>query len=85
MIHSVAANQRSFHRVEFTTGLNVILADRSEASTEKDTRNGLGKSTLIDIIDFCLGSRATNGRGLLIAPLRDWVFTVELTLARQSR
>ena len=81
MIHSVAANQRSFHRVEFTTGLNVILADRSEASTEKDTRNGLGKSTLIEIVDFCLGSRPTKGSGLLIEPLRDWVFTVELTLA----
>ena len=81
MIHSVAANKRSFHGVEFTTGLNVILADRSEASTEKDTRNGLGKSTLIEIIDFCLGSRTTKGKGLLIEPLRDWVFTVELTLA----
>ncbi len=80
MIHSVSANKSSFHRVEFTTGLNIILADRLETSTEKDTRNGLGKSTLIEIIDFCLGSRATNGKGLLIEPLQDWVFTVELTL-----
>jgi uncharacterized protein YydD (DUF2326 family) len=55
MIYSVSANQRSFHTVTFTTGLNVILAERSETSTEKDTRNGLGKSTLIEIIDFCLG------------------------------
>ena len=81
MIHSVAANKRSFHGVEFTAGLNIILADRSKGSTEKDTRNGLGKSTLIEIIDFCLGSRGTKGSGLLIEPLRDWVFTVELTLA----
>ena len=80
MIHSVCANKPSFHRVEFTTGLNVILADRSEFSTEKDTRNGLGKSTLIEIIDFCLGSGATKGKGLLIEPLQDWIFTVELTL-----
>ena len=42
MIHSVSANQQSFHTVTFTTGLNVILAERSEVSTEKDTRNGLG-------------------------------------------
>jgi uncharacterized protein YydD (DUF2326 family) len=80
MIHSVSANQRSFHSVEFTSGLNIILAERSESSTEKDTRNGLGKSTLIEIIDFCLGSRANKGTGLLIEPLKDWVFTVELTL-----
>lgn len=81
MIHSVTANHPSFHAVEFTTGLNVILAERSQTSTVKDTRNGLGKSTLIEIIDFCLGSRATQGSGLLIEPLKDWAFTVELTLA----
>ncbi len=81
MIHNITANQRSFHVVEFTTGLNVILAERSQTSTVKDTRNGLGKSTLIEIIDFCLGSRATQGSGLLIEPLKDWAFTIELTLA----
>ncbi|TAJ44085.1 ABC-three component system protein [Methanofollis fontis] len=80
MIHSVSANQPSFHTVNFTTGLNVILAERSEASTEKDTRNGLGKSTLIEIIDFCLGSRARKGKGLVIEPLEQWAFTLELTL-----
>jgi len=81
MIHSVSANHPSFHTVTFTTGLNVVLAERSEVSTEKDTRNGLGKSTLIEIIDFCLGSRATKGKGLLIEPLEQWAFTLEITLA----
>lgn len=80
MIHSVTANQRSFHTVTFTTGLNVILAERSATSTEKDTRNGIGKSTLIEIIDFCLGSRVTKGKGLLIEPLEQWAFTLDITL-----
>ncbi len=80
MIHSVSANQRSFHTVTFTTGLNVILAERSEASTEKDTRNGVGKSMLIEIIDFCLGSRASKGKGLRIEPLEQWEFTLDITL-----
>lgn len=80
MIHGVTANQRSFHPVTFNTGLNVILAERSETSTEKDTRNGVGKSTLIEIIDFCLGSRPTKGKGLLIEPLKSWAFTLEITL-----
>ncbi len=80
MIHNVSANHPSFHTVTFTTGLNVVLAERSEVSTEKDTRNGLGKSTLIEIIDFCLGSRATKGKGLLITPLEQWTFTLEITL-----
>ena len=80
MIHSVSANQKSFHAVIFTKGLNVILAERSKASTEKDTRNGIGKSTLIEIIDFCLGSRGTKGKGLLIEPLEQWAFTLDITL-----
>ncbi|MDP1536622.1 MAG: DUF2326 domain-containing protein [Burkholderiales bacterium] len=80
MIHSVSANKSSFHTVNFTAGLNVVIAERSEGSTDKDTRNGLGKSTLIEIIDFCLGSRAVEGKGLLIEPLEEWAFTLEITL-----
>ena len=81
MIHRITANKSSFHTVEFTPGLNVVLADRTETSTQKDTRNGLGKSTLIDIIDFCLGSNVSTGQGLSIEPLQDWEFTLEITLA----
>ena len=80
MIHRLSANQPSFHSVDFTTGLNVVLGERSIGSTEKDTRNGIGKSTLIEIIDFCLGSRATKGKGLNIEPLENWSFTLEITL-----
>ena len=81
MIHSITANHSSFNPVEFMPGLNVILADRTETSTQKDTRNGLGKSTLIEIIHFCLGSNVQKGQGLSIEPLRGWEFTLEITLA----
>lgn len=81
MIHSITANNLSFNPVKFTTGLNVILADRTETSTQKDTRNGLGKSILIAIIHFCLGANVSKGKGLSIEPLRDWEFTLEITLA----
>ncbi len=78
MIHGVYANKPSFHPVVFTTGLNIILADRADTSSQKDTRNGLGKSTLIEIIDFCLGS---TGESLRIEPLEDWAFTLDITIA----
>lgn len=80
MIHSITANQPSFRRVEFTPGLNVILADRTEESSRKDSRNGLGKSTLIEIIHFCLGAKVVRDRGLAIPALRDWAFTMEMSL-----
>ena len=59
----------------------MILADRTETSTQKDTRNGLGKSTLIEIIHFCLGANVRTGHRLSIEPLQGWEFTLDITLA----
>ncbi|MBN4079622.1 DUF2326 domain-containing protein [bacterium AH-315-C08] len=81
MIHGISANQSSFHPVEFTAGLNVIVAERTETSSKKDTRNGLGKTTLIQIIDFCLGGSTQRGKKLCIDPLEEWVFTIDITLS----
>lgn len=40
--------------IEFKNGLNIICADISEKSTDKDSMNGAGKSTVLNLIDFCL-------------------------------
>lgn len=81
MIHSVTANQPSFQAVHFKPGFNVILADRTGASTQRDTRNGLGKSTLLEIIHFCLGSNPRQGESVLVPELANWAFTIQLDLA----
>ena len=80
MIHEITANHDSFQPVKLTPGLNVILADRTEDSSRKDTRNGLGKSTLIEIIHFCLGARLLRGSGLGVPALEDWSFTMEISI-----
>ena len=80
MIHAIAANQPSFRPVKLKPGLNVVLADRAEGSSRNDSRNGLGKSTLIEIVHFCLGSKVIQGRGLAIPVLRDWTFIMEMSL-----
>lgn len=80
MIHEIRANKDSFRPIKFTAGLNVVLADRAEDSSRKDTRNGLGKSTLIEIIHFCLGARLRSARGLAVPDLAEWIFTMEISL-----
>lgn len=80
MIRGVRANRPTFRAVTFTSGVNLVLADRSNASSEKDTTNALGKSTLIDIIDFCLGSNTSPGKGLRVDALSGWAFTLDITL-----
>ncbi|MBW4490600.1 MAG: DUF2326 domain-containing protein [Trichocoleus desertorum ATA4-8-CV12] len=84
MINAVFANKASFKAIEFTPGFNVILADRTETSGARDSRNGLGKSTLIEIIHFCLGSSPRKGTGLRVSALRGWAFSLNLTLANQE-
>ena len=79
MIHSVIADKPTFKRVDFKSGLNIVLADRTKEATKKDSRNGLGKSTLIEIIHFCLG--ANKGETLSKSEINDWTFTLELDLA----
>ncbi|MCH4024964.1 MAG: DUF2326 domain-containing protein [Acetobacter fabarum] len=80
MIRAVRANRRGFHTTLLTPGVNLILADRSTSAGDKDTTNALGKSTLIEIIDFCLASNTSPGKGLRTEALQGWVFTLELSL-----
>jgi len=83
MIKRIFANQSTFKTVEFSKGFNVILADRTKDSTIKDSRNGLGKSTLIEIVHFCLGADATKNKGLNVEELSGWEFTLELQIGKQ--
>ena len=55
MIIAVRSNMPSFNEIELKPGFNVVLADRTKESTKRDSRNGLGKTTLVEIIHFCLG------------------------------
>ncbi|MEQ8285716.1 DUF2326 domain-containing protein [Thalassospira sp.] len=81
MIRAIRANRRGFHQGTFTPGVNLVLADRSTTAGDKDTTNALGKSTLIEIIDFCLGSNTSPRKGLRVEPLEEWAFTLELTVS----
>ena len=58
VIERVTANRPSFKPVAFSPGFNVILAERSEQSRAKDSRNGSGKTSLLEVIHFCLGATA---------------------------
>lgn len=80
MIRAIRCDQASFKDVEFGPAFNVILATRTQAATDKDSRNGAGKTTFIEIVHFCLGSSADKKNRLMATQLRGWVFTLELDL-----
>ncbi|MCX6925079.1 MAG: DUF2326 domain-containing protein [Verrucomicrobia bacterium] len=78
MIRCVRANKATFRSVKFQPGFNVVLADKTDKSSRKDSRNGAGKSVLVEIIHFCLGGSA--GTSLKKKELHDWRFTLDLQL-----
>lgn len=79
MIHSIKCDKSSFQTIVFNPGFNVVVAERTKEATRKDSRNGLGKSTSIEIIHFCLGGN--KGETLSKPELDDWTFTMEIDLA----
>ncbi len=80
MIKKIFANKSSFKTVEFRPGMNIVWADRTKDSTKKDSRNGLGKTTLIEIIHFCLGAKTSKGKGLLNNNLDGWEFSLVMQI-----
>lgn len=81
MIHKISANQSSFRTVSFEAGFNVVLAEKDDSADDKDSRNGIGKSSLIEIIHFCLGSDLKRSKTLSKPTLSDWIFTIDITIA----
>lgn len=81
MIHAIRANDPRFKTVNLGPGLNVLVADTTDESTAKDTRNGVGKSLLMEILHFCLGSGRPQSGGLTRTELTGWAFTADLDIA----
>jgi uncharacterized protein YydD (DUF2326 family) len=45
---------RLFEPIKFKNGINFIFGKKHTAKNTKESLNGIGKSTLLDLIDFCL-------------------------------
>lgn len=78
MIISVTANKGTFKSVAFKPGLNLILAERAEGSTDQDSRNALGKTTLLQIVHHCLGANLSDHLRKPILREEVWEFTLDV-------
>ena len=67
MLHELTSDLPDFKTATFEPGLNIVLAERTKKATKQDSRNAVGKSSLVKTIDFLLGADA-RGRHVLRRP-----------------
>jgi uncharacterized protein YydD (DUF2326 family) len=79
MLRRLYASDSRFRPVEFRAGLNILVATTSaKGSTETDSRNGTGKSSMVELLHFALGGQSVRTDLLQSAALRGWVFTLAM-------
>lgn len=74
------SNKESFKTVEFNpSGLSIIVGKMEDRVivNRKNTYNGVGKSLVIALVNFCLGSNANEN---LTKPLNDWDFYLDFQI-----
>jgi uncharacterized protein YydD (DUF2326 family) len=79
MLRRLSADDRRFKTAAFTAGMNLIVADRTQSSSDTDSRNSAGKSSLIELIHFLLGARVTKTSLTSKKALREITFSLEMT------
>lgn len=82
-LRKLSSNKEQFHTIEFKKGLNFIVGRRKDPSIKelKETYNGVGKSLIIELIHFCLGSKRIE---VFEENLKGWTFTLEFEIDRKS-
>lgn len=80
MIRRVYSDLPHFKNLEFHPGLNVLLSEKSAQATDRHTRNRAGKSSLLELIHFLLGSKCDKESIFRNDALRDTIFGMEFDL-----
>ena len=74
MIHHLASDLPSFKTLTFESGLNVLLADKSEGASDRQSRNGAGKTSFVELLHFLFGSDVRPNSIFRSEALRDSIF-----------
>jgi len=80
MIHRIFSDLPRFKAMRFHEGLNLVLADKSPNATDRQTRNGAGKTSLIELIHFLTGGNCDPNSIFRTQDLLEHKFGMELDL-----
>ncbi len=74
MIHAINSDLDTFKSLAFRPGLNILLADKSEGATDRQSRNGAGKTSFVELVHFLFGGNADKDSIFRSAELAPWSF-----------
>lgn len=81
MIHHILSTLPSFKNLgHLRPGLNVLLAQKAEGASSKQTRNRAGKSSFVELVHFLTGSEAGPESIFRTPELSDFLFGIDLDL-----
>ena len=81
MIHEFGSDLKSFKTLTFKPGLSVLLADKSEGANDRQSRNGAGKTSFIELVHFLFGTDARKDSIFRSEALTEWTFNVAVDIA----
>ncbi|MCX7046662.1 MAG: DUF2326 domain-containing protein [Candidatus Sumerlaeota bacterium] len=84
MIHRLYSSLPNFKNLDFHQGLNVLLAEKSEGATSKQTRNRAGKTSLIEIVHFLTGAKIDEKSLFKADELKDMTFGMAFDLSKET-
>lgn len=80
MIRRIDSNLKSFKLLNFGPGLNILLADKSKESTDRQSRNGAGKTSFVELVHFLFGGNADSKSIFRSEALQNWTFNVSVDI-----
>lgn len=80
MIHRVTSDLTSFKALTFEPGLNVLLAEKSTGANDRQSRNGAGKTSFVELIHFLFGGTAKPDSIFRSDALSDATFEAQIDL-----
>ncbi|GAA0222380.1 hypothetical protein GCM10009527_018380 [Actinomadura nitritigenes] len=80
MLRNLTSDLEEFKAASFGYGLNIVLAERTKKAASQDSRNAVGKTSLIRVLDFLLGADARPDHVLRRPELENSTFWLKFDL-----
>ncbi len=81
MIHNIFSTLPTFKNLgDLTPGLNILLAQKTEGASSKQTRNRAGKSSFVELVHFLTGSEAGPDSIFRTPDLAEYTFGMDFDL-----